>query len=126
MTPRPWTLDALERACRKVLVERSSLRLKALPLSRSADCEWVEPGGHARMRVDPHQTGLLTGVVHELLHVALSETLAAFDEDLSEEIICALEVRLTTRISLSKRRVAWWRKAITGKLPRQRPRKAVT
>lgn len=112
----PWTLDAIERACRKVLTERSSLKLKALPLSRSADCEWVEPGGHAKMRVDPHEVGLRTGTIHELIHVALNESLAGFDDDMAEEIICAFEVRLNTRISLSKRRVAWWRKAISGKL----------
>ena len=117
MTARaPWTLDALERACRKVLLERSSLKLKALPLSRSADCEWVEPDGHARMRVDPHEVGLRTGVVHELLHVALNETLIAFDEDMAEEIICAFEARLNKRISTSKRRVAWWRTAVSSKL----------
>lgn len=122
----PWTLDSLERACRKVLMERSSLRLKALPISRSADCEWVEPDGHAKMRVDPHEVGLRTGTVHELLHVALNETLAAFDEHLAEEVVCAFEARLNARISNSKRRVAWWRRAINGKLPRRRPRKEVT
>lgn len=126
MPQRPWTLDALERACRRVLIERSSLKLKALPLSRSADCEWVEPGGHARMRVDPHEVGLRTGVVHELLHVALNETLERFDEDMAEEIICAFELRLNKRIALSKRRVAWWRAAINGKLPKRRPRKTAT
>jgi hypothetical protein len=97
-------------------MERSSLRLKALPISRSADCEWVEPDGHAKMRVDPHKVGLRTGTIHELMHVALNDTLADFDEDLSEEIICAFETRMNTRISESKRRIAWWRKAISGKL----------
>ena len=112
----PWTLDALERACRKVLMERSSLKLRPLPPSRSAQCEWLEPGGHAKMVVDPQQIGLLTGTIHELLHVALHETLVAFDDNVAEEIISALEAVLVDRISLSKRRVAWWRKAISGKL----------
>jgi hypothetical protein len=92
MTARsPWTLESLERACRKVLLERSSLRLKALPMSRSADCEWVEPDGHAKMRVDPHEVGLRTGAVHELLHVVLNDTLSVFDESLAEQVVCAFE-----------------------------------
>jgi hypothetical protein len=113
-----WTLDSLERALRKALVERASLRVKELPLSHSADVQWVEPDGRARIRVDSHEVGLRTGVIHELLHPVLDGTLDPFDNELAEEIICAFEARLNTRISLSKRRVEWWRKSINGKLPK--------
>jgi hypothetical protein len=92
--------------------------LKELPLSRSADVEWVEPAGRARVRVDHHEVGLRTGTIHELLHVVLSEALGAFDDGLGEEIILAFESRLDQRISVSKRRAAWWRKAINEKLPK--------
>jgi hypothetical protein len=114
----PWTLDSLERACRKALMDRTSVRLKAMPMSRSADVSWVEPDGRARVRVDHHEVGLRTGTLHELLHVVLNGALDGFDEDMAEEAVCAIEARMNTRISMSKRRVAWWRKAITGKLPK--------
>lgn len=114
----PWTLDSLERALRKALSDRASLRVKKLPLSRSADVEWVEPHGRARVQVDDHEVTVRSGAIHELLHVVLHGDLAAFGDDTSEEIICSLESAIDRRISLSNGRRAWWRKAIKGKLPK--------
>jgi len=119
MSDRRWTFDSIEAACRRALIDRATLRVTRLPMTHSAECSWAEPAGRANIRVDAHEVGVRTGTIHELLHVVLSEALSGFDDYLSEEIICALEVRLNMRISLSKRRVEWWRRAINKKLPKR-------
>lgn len=109
---RRWTATALERACRDALLQRSSVRMGRLPLSRVAEVTWERPDGHAKMVVDNHGVGIRPAVVHELLHIVLADWLDALDDDLEETIVNALETRLDTQIKLSRRRVAWWRKNV--------------
>ena len=67
------------------------------------------------IKVDPHQDGIITCVIHELLHIALFQTLVAFnDGDLEEPIIEAIEHYLYQ--SLTPRQHRWWRQAIHQKL----------
>ena len=114
----PWTLDSLERSLRIALMERTRLRIKELPVSRSAEVEWVEPHGRARVNVDSHEVTIRAGTLHELLHVVLGQDLEKFDETLTEAIILAFEQEIDQRISRSPRRKSWWRKAIASKLPK--------
>ena len=107
----PWSLESLERACRKALPS-ATLRLANLPNEFCAD---VVLGDRPKIRVDSHQIGVRTAVIHELLHVVLDEDLIRF-EPVEEVLIEALEAAVNKRISGSRRRVAWWRNAIDRKL----------
>ena len=115
-----WSLDSLERACRKALPD-TSVKLTHLPESKLADIAWEE-NTKARIRVDGNRIGVLVGVVHELLHYVLDADMQSFDDEVEEEIIVALEKALIERITASKRRLAWWRKAISQKLPKSHKR----
>ena len=110
-----WTLDSLESALRKALISSAKLKLGELPPDFSADVTWEEGKG-AKIRVDGHKVGIRTAVIHELLHVVLSEDLKVFDETIQEIIIEALESQVDIRVAVSRRRVSWWRKNITSKL----------
>lgn len=118
-----WTLDSLERACRKVLMTRSDLKLASLPPGLQADVTYGSQT-RAKIRVDNDKVGMVVGVVHELLHVVLDEDLKNFEHEVEEPIIVALEAVLAERITSSRRRYAWWRKAIAQKLPKDK-RKAM-
>jgi len=113
----PWTKDSLEQALRKCLLTRASLKVLQLPGKVAADVEWAG-NGKAKVRVDDHETSVRAGVIHELLHVVLDDTLEPFDDYLAEDIVLALERTIDRRVALSPRRLAWWRKAINGKLPK--------
>lgn len=112
-----WSLDSLELACRKELMSRARLRLAKLPMGKVADVEWIGDGPR-KIRMDHHNDGLRPAALHELLHSVLDESLEMFDELCGEETIRGLERLLNERICKSRRRLAWWRKAIDGKLPR--------
>jgi len=106
-----WDPDSLERALRKALRERASLKVLALPPPLAADVTWTD-AGKAHLRIDDHDVGLRPGVLHELMHVVLEEELRAFADPLAEEFVLALERLMDQRISSSRRRLAWWRKEI--------------
>ena len=101
-----WTLESLERALRKELLSgRTSIKIAPLE-NRVAE---VTLGDRPKIRVDEHQVGVRTAVIHELLHIVLDEEMGRVR--LSEEIIIeALEEALELRIARSRRRVAWWRR----------------
>lgn len=111
---RPWTPDSLERALRKALLSRTSLKVRRIA-NASADVHWSESGGKAQVRVDNHDVGLRPGVLHELMHVVLDESLSPFGDELQESAIEAWERLLDVRISKSKARLAWWRVNIDAK-----------
>ena len=126
--PPLWTLERLERACRKALVERGRVRLKALE-SVSAQVEWTD-GGLIKADVDPLTVSHIAGVVHELMHPILEKEMEVFVEytkdgrgewrdDLGELAFNAWERALVNLITTSKRRKRWWRSAI---LQATRPR----
>lgn len=112
-----WSLDSLEMACRKELASRARLKLTELPMGKVADVEWVGDGLR-KIRVDHHNDGLRPAVLHELLHSVLDEPLEMFDEMCVEETVRGFERLLNERICKSRRRLAWWRQAIDGKLPK--------
>ena len=116
---RPWTLDSLERGCRKAVAQRSSIKIAALPVGYDADVEGAGSGGRLRMRHDLHKGGLIETAVHEAVHDVLSDVLTCFDEALEEAVVTALEADLVRRIMNSKRRLAWWRKATSRRLKKR-------
>jgi len=113
--PAAWNLERLENACRKVLASRSNLALKNLPDHVAADVTWAGEG-KAKIRVDGHKVGVRTAVIHELLHVVLDQEMTAFDDSVEELIVEALEDLMDRKINNSRRRIAWWRRAIAEKL----------
>jgi hypothetical protein len=116
MRPHAWTLESLERACRKAVQQRASIRLAALPVGYDADVEGAGSSGKLRMRHDPHKGGLIETAVHEAIHDVLADVAEQFDDSLEEIIVTAVEAALVSRIMNSKRRLAWWRKATSGRL----------
>lgn len=108
-----WNIESLERALRRELLSRTSVRLKALAMDRTAEVEWTA-NGRIHVGVDHHEDGLRPNTIHELLHVVLEPEMAPFDEKLEEAIISGLEDCVNQRIRKSRRRVRWWRQAVDG------------
>ena len=106
-----WTSERLERALRKALIDRASLKVRELPILTSADVSWTSET-KAKMRVDNHEVALRAGVLHELIHFVLDDQLRAFDEQLQEPVVEALEAAMDMRIAMSKSRRHWWRREI--------------
>lgn len=112
-----WSMDRLERECRKALVERTKLTTANLR-DHAADVEPMR-GGRISVRVDNHLSAMLDGVVHELLHQVLEPDLdGVFDAECEETIVLALEDAMVRRVNRSVGRSRWWRRAVNGKLPR--------
>lgn len=85
----------------------------------TAHVEWEEgrPPENVRIVVDPDKDGRIRCVVHELLHVALTENLRPImDAVLEEFVILALEEGMDEYIKSSPRRLTSWRRAIETKL----------
>ena len=110
-----WSLERLERACRKELLSRARLKLTELPMGKVADVTWTGEGVR-KIRMDHHNDGLRPATLHELLHSVLDDSLVGFDELCSEEIVRGLERLLDQRICKSMRRLEWWRKNIEARL----------
>jgi hypothetical protein len=113
-----WSLERLEKACRKVLKSRTKLSLAKLPDPTMATATW-EGDGPATVKVDAHSVAILNGVLHELLHVVLDEVLTVFDQELEEEVIEAFEEALCVYVRKSRSRGLWWRKAIATRIGRK-------
>jgi len=67
--------------------------------------------------VDANNTPVVHYVIHELLHVILSElVLGKFDDSLEEVMIVALDTHIFEFVSKSKSRLAKWNTLIERKL----------
>lgn len=73
--------------------------------------------------IDKWSTGCLTGVLHEVLHVALDTYLSRFSSPLAEEIVVAFERYLYPRIRKTRRGqwIAWIEEALARPLPADAP-----
>jgi len=114
----PWCVASLERALRKVLVERGRIQLAALE-NAAAMVEWTE-NGPIKAKIDPLTSSQLSGAVHELAHPLLEKVLEPLDDrngELAELAMDAWEAAICVHIESSPARKAWWRKAINRKLP---------
>lgn len=109
-----WTLLKLERALRKALLSKDVVLRPSDPYPASADV--LLTAGKAHVRIDKFSIGLVRGAVHELLHYVLQREMEAWDEELEETHIEALEEKLMDWIPKSKARWYWWRNAVKRKL----------
>lgn len=116
----PYTRKTLKRACFRAL-RSPDLRLDTAKLE---DCRarLIEKAGAKRVTLDPHQSSLIEGTVHECLHVLLdSSLLATFARkepppSLWETVIEALEYVIAEDILASPEETEKWRRAIDRKL----------
>ena len=82
----------------------------------------LERNGRARVTVDPHQSGMIEGVIHECLHVVLDAALlATFSPrerapSLWEAVLDTLETVIAEDVLSSPEETEKWRKAIDRKL----------
>lgn len=73
-------------------------------------------GKHISIKVDNYQTGLVTAIIHELLHIEIEEAITYFSLDLQEVIIAALENTLMSDVGKSTIKMDWWKTAIQKKI----------
>jgi hypothetical protein len=110
-----WSRSKLLKKCQSIL-RSPNLRITQAHFQPNicATVTWGS-GEPTIIKVDPAQDGIITCVIHELLHIALANDLKAFDDtDLEEPIIEMLESILYQ--SLTSRQHKWWRRIITTKL----------
>jgi hypothetical protein len=113
-----WSLERLEKACRKVLKSRTKLSLAKLPDPTMATATW-ESDRPVIIKVDNQSVALLNGVIHELLHVVLDDDLTLYDQPLEEAIIEAFEEAVCDYVKRSRSRLSWWRKEIKTRIGRK-------
>lgn len=109
-----WSVDRLEKACRKAFLERARVKAGELPPNTAATAGWDSgsDSGLVLVKLDALKVGLQAGVVHELIHVVLGWPIQGFDKETSETIVEALEEKLDRYINQSPRRIRWWRRQI--------------
>ena len=117
---RGLTAAAVERALLKAL-RSPRVRLRVAPLSDSdaradmvASRRKASPGP-CLVTVDVHRTGLIPGVIHELLHYRWFWTLADWG-DYEETVADAIEQAVWDRLRHDSVKRERWRRAIQGKL----------
>ena len=75
------------------------------------------PPAYVHIKVDANNTPMVQFVIHELIHVILSElVLGKFDETLEEVIVVSLDSYMWAFVSNSKPRLAKWNALIEKKL----------
>lgn len=125
MIRRGWTIENIERACRKDFIERTVVRTGELK-HIVASAEW-ESGGPTKVVVDRLLVSELAATLHEVMHRVLEKELSPFVDyttgpdgakrrDAQEVVIDALEEEILLRIRSSERRKAWWRTAIRKRM----------
>lgn len=119
-TRKPWTRASLHQHLLDLL-GRSTTTLKfGTKLNGyGADCIYDDkfPPAYIRITVDANNNDTIASVIHELIHVALSElTIGKFDLTLEEVLILALETYIWNYVKDNKTRRARWEKLIQKKL----------
>ena len=116
---RRLTAAAVERRLWEAL-RSPAVRLKVGPLTSCAryKAEVEQPGNvitSMLMTVDIHRDGLISAVIHELLHPALDAELQPWGK-LEEVVVLAVEEYIYGRIERNPAKVERWRAAIQAKL----------
>jgi hypothetical protein len=117
-----WNRKSLLRAC-EALIEREDFHLRLAtvdPKESTAHVEygWKRGGGvhDINVTLDPSQGGLIESLLHECLHVVLSDLIGdSFNARLEEVIIRELERELWAK-AMKSPEVAHWRSLIDRKL----------
>ena len=116
---KPWSRPALNRHLLSLL-DRPSTTLTSGSLRKEVAAR-VEfdpnyPPAYVRVQVDANNTPVARFVIHELLHVVMSEKVLGLDETLEEVLIVALEAHLWAFVEKSKSRRTKWDSLIERKL----------
>lgn len=116
----PWTVTALLRECMALLRDPATV-VRSRPLNpqvNSAKSEWSKL--HRRIIIDTSQYGYVTMILHELLHMILSETVEPiFDEKIEEATIGGIERALYDHVAASPYLMKRWRTEIARKVHRK-------
>ena len=117
---RPWNRVSLHRHLLNLLSRPSTtLRTRQIRGSIAArvDFDDIFPPAYVHIDVDANNTPIIRFVIHELLHVVLSElVIGKFDETLEEVLIVALDGYIYEWVAKSKSRSARWTALIEKKL----------
>jgi hypothetical protein len=112
------TFDGLEFRLRRRLLD-PQVRARLMRLDNcQARVEYEPVGGRARVDVDPYLVGIISGTVHELLHIERHAELEAWG-DFEETVANAIEAEMWRRIYDSPRRLRWWRANTAFRLGRR-------
>lgn len=117
---KPWSRVSLNQHLLKLL-ERPTTTIRTRPIrgSYAALVEFDDkfPPAYIKIDVDANNQPVIRYVIHELLHVVLSElVIGKFDESLEEVLIVALDSHIYDWVAKSKSRVARWTTLIDKKL----------
>lgn len=116
-----WNCRALLRACEDLLKRPdTSLALRSLTsanVTAQNEFTWSEGrASDAKLVVDPAQSSLVEGFLHEALHVVLAQELGGpFNSVLEEVCVRALEQHLW-RHTMRREDTSRWRRIINAKL----------
>jgi len=120
MHRKPWSRVSLHRHLLSLL-DRPTTSLK-FGTKRNGIAGYVDfddkfPPAYVRITVDANNTPVAQYVVHELIHVVISElVLGKFDSTLEEIVVLSLDRYIWNFISTNKSRLAKWEKLIAKKL----------
>ena len=100
MSERRWSHKKLQHNLRKLLRDpRVQIYLEPIPTYKQADAhtKW-STGKSIVVTIDTARVELVRGVVHELLHVLLDDTLWPFSPEVEESIVNALEADIVANM----------------------------
>lgn len=120
MHRKPWTRVSLHRHLLSLLDRpTTSLRLGAKRNGTAASCDFDDkfPPAYVKIVVDANNNDTVRFVIHELIHVVISElVIGKFDSTLEEVLVLSLETFIWSFVSTSRPRLARWEKLIAKKL----------
>jgi len=109
-----------------LLLDRPTTTLRFAPKRNgtAASCVFDDrfPPAYVKIVVDANNNETVRFVIHELIHVVISElVIGKFDATLEEIFVLSLETYLWNFVSSSKARLARWQKLIEKKLTENPP-----
>lgn len=115
-----WTRAKLKQAIKRLIIQPNvTIRKRALKKNLAQSTWSREKDGSITITiyVDDGQVGIVSSVIHELLHIAEEAELKATSDDMVEEwTVDGHERGLYKHISKSRSQLAWWRKAIERRM----------
>jgi hypothetical protein len=117
MVKHLWSRGRLYHALKTALL-RKDVRLRLRHLKTEAG--YISINDHRRphkIALDPYQIGVISGVLHELLHFVVGPRLEPlFNRELEERFVVDLTTYFSSHVLNSINETEWWRAAIERKL----------
>ena len=124
-TRKPWSKVSLHRHLLSLLDRpTTTLKLRSKRNGYAGDCVFDDcfPPAYVRIEIDANNNKTTQFVMHELIHVIISEiVLGKFDATLEEAFLLGLERFMWDYISSKPARLAKWDKLIQKKLAESTP-----